>query len=130
VRDNGEATVMVVAIGGALITASPVILAVAGNSIESGLLRVGALAFAVTAIGILAGFLWRAVLAPLKEVLLGRAPDPESDDPGQPSLAAFIQDTLRHRDEDEKWKFAVQEQLRDQATRLDALNPHPREDTA
>lgn len=124
-RESGEAAVMLVAVGGALVTGAPVILA-ATNGLESGLVRAGALAFAITAIGVLAGFLWRTVLAPLKEILGGRPPDPEHNDPGQPSLAAFIQDTLDHRAEDEKWKFAVQQQVRDLGDRLDTVHPDPR----
>lgn len=99
-------------------------LALSGREIGEGVIWIGAFAAALTAIGVAIGKVWRGVFQPLREVLLGRPP--EHDDPGQPALSVFIQDTLKAREIDEAWKFGLQEQVRDLADRLDQVHPDPR----
>jgi hypothetical protein len=122
-RDNGEATV-VLSVAGALAAGAPIAVALSSREVGDGLIYIGALVLALTAIGVGVGKVWRGVFQPLREVLLGRPP--EHDDPGQPALSVFIQDTLKARENHEAWKFGLQEQVRDLADRLDQVHPDPR----
>ena len=98
-RDQGEA--MVGAVAGAIATGAPVILAVSGKQFGDGVIWVGAVVAALTAIGIGAGKVWRLVRAAVREL-------------------DKIEDLVTRAERVEIRQLAMQEQLRDVSERLDA----------
>lgn len=97
-RERGEA--MIGAVVGALATGAPVILAVSGKQVGDGVIWVGAVVAALTAIGIGAGKVWRLVRAAVREL-------------------DKIEDLVARAERMEIRQLAVQEQVRDLAQQLE-----------
>ena len=92
---------MVGAVAGAIATGAPVILAVSGKQFGDGVIWVGAVVAALTAIGIGAGKVWRLIRAAVREL-------------------DKIEDLVTRAERVEIRQLAMQEQLRDVSERLDA----------
>lgn len=102
-NDKGEATVMLSVIG-AYATAAPAILAVSGRALGDGVIWVGAIFAALTAIGIAVGKVWRLL----------RAASHKLDQ---------ITDLVERAERMELRQLATSEQLRDLSSRFDAEHP-------
>lgn len=102
--DKGEATIAL-AVAGAWATGAPVIIALSGREFGDGVIWVGAIFLALTAMGVAVGKLWRLL----------RAASHKLDQ---------IEDLVNRAERMELRQLATSDQLRDLSSRFD--DEHPR----